>query len=150
MICFADTSFLCSVYRTQVHSERADAFMEKRTEPIPVSSFLLLEFRQSTRLQVWLHAQDRKKGFSEKEATQMLRDLDSDLRTKVLEVVAVDWAAVHQLGDELSTRHTAQHGHRLTDMVHMATALHLGAEEFLTFDADQKRLAEVEGLSVSI
>ena len=47
---FPDTSFLYSVYRTQVHSPRADAFMESHREPLPVSTLLLLEFRQSVRL----------------------------------------------------------------------------------------------------
>ena len=30
MSCFPDTSFLCSVYRTQIHSPQADAYMAKR------------------------------------------------------------------------------------------------------------------------
>jgi predicted nucleic acid-binding protein len=34
--------------------------------------------------------------------------------------------------------------------LHVATALHLGAEEFLTFDANQKRLAVAEGLTVRV
>jgi predicted nucleic acid-binding protein len=38
----------------------------------------------------------------------------------------------------------------LTDILHVATSLHLGAEEFLTFDANQKRLARAEGLKVSL
>ncbi len=150
MNCFPDTSFLCSVYRTQVHSPKADAFMDARTEPLPVSTFLLLEFRQSVRLQVRLHAADKSKGFGKHEATQMLRDLESDLRTKVLEVVAVDWSAVHQRAEELSARHTEQAGHRLADIMHVATALHLGKGEFLTFDGNQKRLAEAEGLKVVV
>ena len=52
MNCFPDTSFLCAVYRTQVNSPQADVFMSQRSGPLPVSSLLLLEFRQSTRLQV--------------------------------------------------------------------------------------------------
>lgn len=80
MNCFPDTSFLFAVYRTQVHSPQADAFMWQRSGPLPVSSFLLVEFRQSTRLQVKLRSSDKNKGFDLREATQMLRDLDSDLR----------------------------------------------------------------------
>ena len=150
MNCFPDTSFLCSMYRTQVHSPKADAFMAARTGAIPVSTFLLLEFRQSVRLQARLHAHDKTKGFGKHEATQMLKDLESDLRTKVLEVVPVDWSAVHQRAEELSARHTEHTGHRLADIVHVATALHLGKTDFLTFDAPQKRLAVAEGLKVVV
>ena len=148
MNCFPDTSFLCSVYRTQIHSPRADAFMEQRTGAIPVSGFLLLEFRQSVRLQVWLHAKDRTKGFSKHEATRMLADLEADLRGKILEIVPADWAAVHQLAEGLSARRTEAKGHRLADILHVATALHVGVTEFLTFDPNQKRLAESENLTV--
>jgi predicted nucleic acid-binding protein len=34
------------------------------------------------------------------------------------------------------------------DTLHVATALHLGAKEFLTFDARQSKLAAAEGLKV--
>lgn len=150
MNCFPDTSFLCSLYRRQVHSPKAIAFMATRTGPLPVSTFLLLEFRQSVRFQVRLNAGDKTKGFGKHEATQMLKDLEADLRTKVLEVVAVDWSAVHQRAEELSARHTEHGGHRLADIVHVATALHLGKSDFLTFDGNQKRLAEAEGLKVAV
>lgn len=41
-------------------------------------------------------------------------------------------------------------GHRLADILHVATALHLGVGEFLTFDANQRRLAVSEGLVVPV
>jgi len=150
MNCFPDTSFLCAIYRTQVHSSQADALMSQRSEPLPVSSFLLLEFRQSTRLQVKLHSSDTSKGFDLRDATQMLYDLDSDLRNSVLKSVPVDWAVVHQLAEDLSARFTSSGGHRLADIIHVATALHLGKIEFLTFDANQRRLAEAVGLIVAV
>ncbi|MDZ4850200.1 MAG: type II toxin-antitoxin system VapC family toxin [Pirellulaceae bacterium] len=150
MNCFPDTSFLCSLYRQQVHSPKAIGWMNNRSGPLPVSAFLLLEFRQSTRLQVKLRSVDKTKGFGPDEAVQLLRDLDSDLRTDVLKPCPVDWAVVHQLAEDLSTRFTASGGHRLTDILHIATALHLGQTEFLTFDANQRRLATAAGLKVVV
>jgi len=41
-------------------------------------------------------------------------------------------------------------GHRGFDILHVAAALILEADEFLTFDANQKRLAELEGLKVPL
>jgi len=147
---FPDTSFLCAVYRTQDNSSRADAWMLTRSGPLPVSSLLLLEFRQSVRFQTRLFSLDRSKGYSSAEATRMLRDLQSDLSSGVLQVVAIDWADVHRIAEELSAKHTAAGGHRLNDILHVATALHLGAAEFLTFDANQKKLAEAEGMAVPL
>lgn len=150
MNAFPDTSFLCSVYRTQVHSARADAFMATGTEPLRVSSFLLLEFRQPLRFQARLGEGDRTKGFPGDEARLMLRDLQSDLAAQVLQMGSVDWSDMFQRSEALSARYTKGGGHRLADIMQVATALRLGTEEFLTFDANQKKLAVAEGLKVRV
>lgn len=148
MQCFPDTSFLCSRYREQIFSPRVDSWMKRQNGPLPVSTLLLLEFRQSTRLQVRLHHHDRTKGYGQAQASAMLRDLQSDLAARILEVVPVDWPDVHQIAERLSATHTTDAGHRLADILHVATAIHLGMEGFLTFDDRQRALAESEGLAV--
>lgn len=145
---FPDTSFLCSRYREQIFSPRVDAWLAKNKAPLPVSTFLLLEFRQSCRLQVRLHHHDRTKGCGQREATAMLRDLQSDLSQHILQVRPVDWPDVHQIAERISSSHTTTSGHRLADILHVATAIHLGMEGFLTFDERQRTLAEAEGLVV--
>ena len=150
MSCFPDTSFLCALYRTHVNSPRADQFMAGLSGALGVSSLLLLEFRQSVRLQIRLYLNDRSKGFTQTEGQQMLNDLQVDLNAGLLSTIPVDWSAVHQRAEALSSAHTFASGHRLADILHVATALHLGAAEFLTFDANQKRLAEAEGLKVRL
>ena len=150
MSCFPDTSFLCALYRTQVNSPRADQFMAGLSGALGVSSLLLLEFRQSVRLQIRLHLNDCSKGFAQTEGQQMLNDLQIDLNAGLLSSIPVDWSAVHQRAEALSSAHTLAAGHRLGNILHVATALHLGAAEFLTFDANQKKLAEAEGLVVPV
>lgn len=150
MNCFPDTSFLCALYRTQVNSAQADQFMAGLTGTFGVSSLLLLEFRQSVRLQIRLHLNDRTKGFPQSEGQQMLNDLQIDLNAGLFTVTPVDWPAVHQRAEALSHAHTLSAGHRLADILHVATALHLGVREFLTFDRNQKKLAEAEGLVVPL
>ena len=150
MIAFPDTSFIYALYRRQVQSPKAIAFMRKCVGPLPVSGLSLLEFRQSVRFQMRLHSQDKTKGFPKHQGSQMLRDMQSDLGAGVLEILPVDWSGVHQLAENLSARYTEQRGHRLTDILHVATALHLGATEFLTFDANQRQLAEAERMKVVV
>jgi predicted nucleic acid-binding protein len=145
-----DTSFLCALYRTQINSTRADQFMAGLSGTRRVSSLLLLEFRQSVRLQIRLHLSDRTKGFSQNEGQQMLNDLQIDLNAGLLTTIPVDWSAVHQRAEALSSAHTLSAGHRLADILHVATALQLGVTEFLTFDGNQKKLAETEGLVVPV
>ncbi|OYV06399.1 MAG: hypothetical protein CFE26_06540 [Verrucomicrobiales bacterium VVV1] len=93
---------------------------------------------------------DRKKGFPPAEGARMLRDLQSDLVAGVLSMKAIDWADVHRIAEQLRDRHTREGGHRLADLLHVATALHLGAESFLTFDDQQRKLAAEEGMDVPV
>ena len=146
MIAFPDTSFLCAFYRRQDNSPAAAAHFKFMPEALHVSGLLLYEFRQSLRFQVWLHGHDPRKGFRQTDCDQALADLQTDLDTGAVIVAAVDWADVHRIAERLSARHTGASGHQAFDVLHVATALHLGAREFLTFDANQRKLAAAEKL----
>jgi predicted nucleic acid-binding protein len=148
MIAFPDTSFLCAFYRRQDNSPQAAAYFKVMREALQVSGLLLYEFRQSVRFQVWLHAQDKSKGYPQADGDRALTDLQTDLDTGALVVVTADWPDVHRLAETLSKRHTMTGGHRSLDVLHVATALHLGAREFLTFDTNQRKLAAAEKLKV--
>ena len=148
MIAFPDTSFLCAFYRRQDNSPAAAAYFKALPEALHVSGLLLYEFRQSVRFQVWLHARDKSKGYPQADGGRALADLQTDLDTGAVVVAAADWPDVHRLAETLSKRHTMTGGHRSLDVLHVATALHLGAREFLTFDANQRKLAAAQKLKV--
>ena len=78
----------------------------------------------------------------------MLEDLKSDLTSGALRTATVEWVAVHAMAERLSEDYTVAHAHRFADILHVATALHLGAKEFLTFDANQRKLAKAASLKV--
>lgn len=150
MIAYPDTSFLCSVYREQVHSPVADAYRAAMTESLHFTSLLEFEFIQAIRLQIWLHAADRKKGYSEREADLMIADWERDVAKGLNRLVPCDMDAVLRLARTFSLKRTAHCGHRTLDVLHVATAVHLGAEEFLTFDARQRELAAHAGLRLPL
>lgn len=146
MIAFLDTSFLVALYRMQSNTPFAIRYYQGMTVPLIVSTLLLFEFRQSMRLQSWLFKLDRTKGFSEREGEQAIADLSRNLTDGAIQVASIDWPDVYRIAEDLSRKHTRLHGHRTLDVLHVATAIHLEAEEFLTFDAAQRRLANAEGL----
>jgi predicted nucleic acid-binding protein len=148
MIAFPDTSFLCALYVQQENSPAAVAHFQVMPEVLHVSSLLLYEFRQSVRFQVWLNARNNSKGYPQNIAEAALAKFQANMDAGALEVVTADWPDVHRLAEVLSTRHTMAGGHRGFDVLHVATALHLGAREFLTFDANQRKLAVAEKLKV--
>ena len=148
MIAFPDTSFLCAFYRRQANSAQAAAYFKAMPEALHVSGLLLYEFRQGVRFQVWLHARDKSKGYPQADCDRALADLQTDLDTGAVVMATADWPDVHRLAETISKRHTIAGGHRSLDILHVATALHLGAREFLTFDASQRKLAAAEKLKV--
>lgn len=148
MTAYPDTSFLCAIFRRQDNTEEALAQRAALKHPLPVTTLLLFEFRQSVRFQTWLHSKDASKGYGEKGGTKMLADLQSDLEKGLVELVPADWVKVHAAAEQLSGRHSGKNGARAFDILHVATALELGAPEFLTFDTRQRALAKAVGLKV--
>ncbi|MEI8294185.1 MAG: type II toxin-antitoxin system VapC family toxin [bacterium] len=150
MIAYPDTSFLCSIYRKQIHTPLALAYIAQMTEPLHFTRLLEFEFLQAIELQVWLHSSDPKKGYTRREADQMIDDWESDIASGLNKLVPCDSDAVLRLAGFYSEKHTARSGHRSLDILHVATAVHLGAKEFLTFDERQRSLARRVGLKLAV
>ena len=149
MRAFADTSLLCALYRYQEKTGCADALVRGLCEPLCISSLVAFEFRQSARLQVFRFSNDRTQGFSKAEAERMLGKFEINLASGAVEVVPVDWGDVHSLAERISARRTMRGGYRTLDVLHLATAMHAGADSFFTLDGNQADLARAEGLEVS-
>jgi predicted nucleic acid-binding protein len=149
MKAFADTSFLFALYRQQDNSHLADALVARSSEPVHVSSLVVYEFRQSARFQVFRHSKDRTTGFSKRAANQMLGLLEENINGGAIVVVTAEWPEVHGTAERLSAQYTVSGGHRALDIFHVATALQVEAEQFLTFDANQSVLARAVGLEVA-
>lgn len=147
---YPDTSFLCSSYRTQEHSVSADAYRESMGSPLFFTSLLEFEFRQAIELQVWLHSNDKTRGYSRGEADRMIADWESDVAAGLNRLLPFDMDAVLRLSLVYSNQRTAHGGHRTLDIFHVATAVHLRATHFLTFDERQRELARHAGLEVPL
>lgn len=150
MRCFTDTSFLCALYREQDNSAEADAFISSFNGEIIVSSQVLWEFRQSARFQVFRYQNDKTKGFPKAEADRLIEALADNLKAGAFILATVEWPDVHSIAETLSAAYTMKEGHRPMDILHIATAKHLALKHFLTFDANQTKLAEAEGFQVPL
>ena len=87
-------------------------------------------------------------GCPRKAGLAALAQLQANLDTGALVVVSTEWADVIHLAERISAQQTIKGGHRYLDVLHVATAVHLGAVEFLSFDTNQRKLAAAEGLAV--
>lgn len=148
MRAFPDTSFLCGFYVKQSNSPAAASYAATMKEPLHVTPLLAYEFRQSLRFQVWRRAANPYSGLASVDARAALGQFDADIANGTTVVVPCSFVAVLGGAEDLSRRHTIAGGHRSFDVLHVASALHLGAKEFLTFDANQRKLALAERLAV--
>jgi predicted nucleic acid-binding protein len=111
---------------------------------------LLYEFRQAVRFQIRLHRHDPTKGYPRAEGSKLLADLKADLVSGDVITIPAQWPQIHLAAERRSELYTDASGHRSMDILHVAMAIELGVKAFLTFEGNQKKLAEAEGLMVSL
>lgn len=134
----------------QDNSPQALAYRAEMTEPLHVTRLLLWEFRQSVRFQAFRHSHKRQLGYPLHEAEKMISDLNEDLHQGLVVSVEVEFIDILVTGERISKSRTFPGGHRSFDILHVATALELGAKQFLTFDGNQLTLAASERLLVPL
>jgi predicted nucleic acid-binding protein len=95
-------------------------------------------------IQLAVHRKDIKGDL----AHAAIADFDADVREGRLAVVDILWRRTLDLAADLSAQHTAAIGTRTLDVLHVATALTLGAKKFVSYDGRQGALAKKVGLRV--
>jgi predicted nucleic acid-binding protein len=139
---YPDTSFVFSLYVKQGHSAAVAAHMTTLREPLPVGQLLQYEISNAIRLAAF------QKSISPSTAITALAAFEADMEGGRIVIPPVSWGLVLACTERMSHAHTLRVGHRSFDILHVATAIVLGAKEFLTFDANQRKLATAEGLKV--
>ena len=142
MNAYADTAFLCSLHAPDAHTGRVIAWLKRQQHPLPFTGLHRLEFRNALRLRVF-----------RQEITPTQRELSiqamlSDLSSGIFAHAAAAWPEVLLEAERLSAGHSEIIGTRSPDILHVASALVLGAEQFVTFDIRQGTLARAAGLRV--
>lgn len=138
-----DTSFLVSFYGNDVHTARAKACMARLSSPLTLSVLNEFEYEQSLRFAEWRGVRPPA------EVSTMLSTFRRDLAAGRAIIMSCDLSAAVAEAARLSATYTVVAGHRAFDILQIATALHLGATNFLTFDANQRKLAQAERLKVA-
>jgi predicted nucleic acid-binding protein len=77
-----------------------------------------------------------------------LRRSDDDLLDGILQHTPLVWADALREAERLGEAHLTETGARSGDLLHVASAVVLGAREFVTFDQRQTALARRAGLRV--
>ncbi len=85
---------------------------------------------------------------SQGECAQLIAILESDLQSAVFTQPVVQWNETFDRAETLTAAHASETLCRTLDVLHVATAVALGADEFCTFDHRQAAMASAAGLNL--
>lgn len=142
MTAYADTALLCSLHAPDAHTGRVVAWLQRPRAPLPFTGLHRLEFRNALRLRVF------RKEITPEQRELAIQAMLSDIASDVFAHAEPSWPEVLFEAERLSAGHSETIGTRSLDILHVASALVLGAKDFLTFDTRQGTLAKAAGLRV--
>ena len=120
------------------------------SEKLPVTWLVELELTNAIEHYVFLARTGGQIRVTKEAAAAAQANLVEDLeRADFVVSVVLDEGLVKRQFKELALRHTARHGYRTYDLLHVSSALLLGCDTFWSFDLKARALAESEGLAVN-
>lgn len=139
MFC-ADTSFFFSLYGHDTHTAGALALLEKSGQPLLLSPLNEYELGNALRFAEW-------RGLLPPgDAALRLKALADDQAAGRCRLSEVPLQEIVSEAGRLSLMHTVAGGHRAFDILHVAHARLVAPKRFVSFDANQLRLAKAVGL----
>ena len=151
---YADTNFFTNLYLRFSHSAEAKQllaeFLASSASAVPVPPLLWVEVRNALERAVFESRHGSPWRVTPEGA--MLADswFESALEAgRYCERRALSLDDLDAIISQLIGRHTAKHGFRTYDILHVASALHLGCDTFWSFDAKALKLAKLEGLKTN-
>ena len=144
MVIACDTSFLFSLYGNDAHSPKAVAWAAQSANPVHLDALTRFEFGNALRFAEF------RRAIPTGSAARYWADFEAAIAQGRLIVATSNLADVVVEAERLSSHYTLGGGHRAFDILHVAGALTMHATQFLTFDANQKKLAQAEGLIVPV
>lgn len=150
---YADTNFIARMYLGQLSSDETDvltaAVHSGAVKPIPLTWLLQVEVTAAWELYVFFGKQPHHPRVTPEQAAAAHADFRDDIEGGLIYRPAdIEPRRLVRAVESLTLRHTAKHGCRTYDLIHVASALELKCTEFWTFDQRTMKLAEREGLKV--
>ena len=142
MVIYPDTSFLISLFVDENPTPLAKTYTENLAEPLTFTPFHRLELRTALRLRAF------RKEVTPHGLQTALQRSDEALVGGILLHAPLVWADALREAERLSAAYLTELGVRSGDLFHVASAVVLGAREFVTFDQRQTALARRAGLKV--
>ncbi|MBN1843430.1 MAG: type II toxin-antitoxin system VapC family toxin [Deltaproteobacteria bacterium] len=139
---YVDTSVIVKLYFREQYSLDASNWLRNNDEAIPLTSFHELEFNNAVYLKRF------RAEITEKEVALILSRFDKHQRKGIYYRPQLNWTEIFSYALDLSKQHTRKTGVRSLDILHVASALSMKADRFITFDDRQSNLAFLAELKI--
>jgi predicted nucleic acid-binding protein len=139
-VTYLDTGCFVKLYYPEADS--AQVIAKIRGKSICCTPFHELEFVNALQLKIFFQ------NATPQQVTAARALVEADLKSGVLTSPSGDWPNLFREAVKLAEQHTGAIGCRSMDVLHCAAANLLGATEFISTDARQKKLATAIGLNL--
>lgn len=143
MRAYFDTSVITKWYLPEANSALALRIRARFSPPGVFTHLHRLELATAWQLKVF------RRELSSAIVEQAWSHVEDDVATGIWELPDYDLIDVFSRAESLSRKHSATLGTRSLDILHVATAVAVGASAFVTADARQAKLARVAGMRVT-
>ncbi|EQA64535.1 type II toxin-antitoxin system VapC family toxin [Leptospira alexanderi] len=133
---------LVKLYYPETDSKKVSTYFEKRGKPIPITNLHVLELENAFDLKLF------RKEIPIQKIKLLRKDFQSDLTNGILELKNISGSKSFQIAKDLSGKFTSKLGVRSLDILHVAQAIFLKAEEFCSLDIKQIALVKAAGLKI--
>lgn len=140
---YVDTSIIVKLYIREKYSREVSTWLRANNKAIPLTSFHELEFINAVQLKIFrneAHPQT---------IHHVMSKFEEHEKKGIFYRPTLDWSEIFIHAIDLSKKHSANFGSRTLDILHVASALSIHSDSFLTLDERQSRLAAAAGLKTS-
>ncbi len=141
---YFDTSVLVKLYIPEEDSEAICTFIQNRGKSIAINSLQITELKNAFALKAF------RQDILNEELEKLLNQMKEDFRRDRITLVKVDWIKLWEVAQDYSLKFTRTIGCRTLDILHVAAAKVMNAEEFYTNDKRQQELAEATGMKTHL
>lgn len=139
---YIDTSIIVKLYFKEKFSPEASDWVKKNNEAIPLTGFHELEITNA------IHLKEFRSEITSEQVRHVLSKFYAHQKSGVYYRPMLNWADTINFAVDIARNHTRIIGSRSLDILHIASALAIKADRFLTFDKRQQALADATGLKI--
>ncbi|MGD9322868.1 MAG: type II toxin-antitoxin system VapC family toxin [Desulfobacterales bacterium] len=139
---YVDTSVIVKLYIKEEYSQELSSWLKENDEAIPLTSFHELELINA------IHLKQFRTEITLEKTRLIMKRFEEHEKSGIYYRPQLDWSDIFIHAIDLSKNHSSSIGSRALDILHVASALSINTDRFLTLDDKQTRLAALAGLKI--